>query len=1146
MSAPSTNAQDRAEPARNPRGSAWVSANAGSGKTHVLADRVTRLLFDGAKPERILCLTYTKAAAAEMSGRLFERLGKWALTDDAKLRAELAAVGIETADGAALRRARRLFAEALETPGGLKIQTLHSFCQNVLARFPVEAGVPPRFKILDDRSSAELMRDARLAVLTRAAEGDEELARGVSILATRAADSRLADLLDSVTGNAGRLEEIRARHGGDKMRFFAALRASLGVAPGLDADGVVAAFCEELGADRDLCQRLADWLKTGKTSDLRAAEKLTTYLAAEGVSGYASFLSVFLTEEGTLRAKLPTKDMREKSPDLAAAFDALAARVVRAEDQRKAAAIATLTEALVTVALAVLEQYAARKRARASLDYDDLTRLTQRLLERQGAAEWVLYKLDGGIDHILVDEAQDTSPAQWRIVAALVEEFYAGIGTGDGARIRTLFAVGDEKQSIFGFQGAVPEEFGRHAGLFRKYFEAAGLVFADVRLPVSRRSARAVLGFVDAVFADETARDGLSFSGEAVLHEPHRAEIGRVEIWPALKAPDIPERESLLPVDAPSPRGSHVLLAEKIAQRIAGWIKDRTTLPGEKRAIEPGDILILVRRRNAFTQEVIRQLLERRVPVAGADRMVLLDQIAIADLVALGRFTLLPEDDLNLAALLKSPLLGLSEDQLFALAYKREGRLWSTLVRRRAEPDFAGAHAILADALARADFAPPYEFYARLLSGGVRRKMLARFGPEADDAIGEFMSLAKHYEDGHPPSLEGFLDWVERGASEVKRDMEKGGGAVRIMTVHGAKGLEANIVIVPDTAQIPEHEKKASVLYTDDCLYFGVSQDEETPPVTAAKAEAHAREMREYRRLLYVALTRARDWLILCAHEGKKAMPEGAWYRLIMDAGAAGRTEEDGTGGTVIAFGDAPGTSGVRERAAATERAPLPDFLTRVPQESAKRPRILRPSEALDLEEPVLNSPIRDAKGKLFRRGLLVHALLASLPDVVPDAREDAALRFLLQRGVPGDDASATAREVMAVIAHPDFAALFGAGSRAEVTITAELPELGKGARVSGQIDRLAITDDEVLIADFKTNRPPPHFVEDTPDIYLVQMALYRAALQKLYPDKRVAGVLIWTHETRAMRLPDSVLDAALTRLGTPQKPAVQGENARP
>jgi ATP-dependent helicase/nuclease subunit A len=1139
-------AADRTEPARNPRGSAWVSANAGSGKTHVLADRVTRLLFDGAKPERILCLTYTKAAAAEMSGRLFERLGKWALTDDDTLRAELVKVGIETADGAALRRARRLFAEALETPGGLKIQTIHSFCQNVLARFPVEAGVPPRFRILDDRTASELMRDARLAVLTKAADGDEELTHAVSILATRTADARLAEILDQVTGKAGRIEEILARHGGDRARFFSALRISLGVAPGLDADGVVRAFCEELGAERALCKQLAHWLKTGKTTDQRAGDKFTAFLAAGDSSGYAALQSVFLTDEGTPRAKLPTKDMRDKHPDLAAAFDALSARVIAAQERRKAAAIATLTEALLTVALAVLEQYTARKKARASLDYDDLTRFTLRLLERPGKAEWVLYKLDGGIDHILVDEAQDTSPAQWRIVAALVEEFYAGLGRHDGDRIRTLFAVGDEKQSIFGFQGAVPEEFGRHAALFRKHFQAAGLVFADVRLPVSRRSTKAVLGFVDAVFAKETARDGLSFSGEQVLHEPYRAEIGRVEVWPALKAPDVPERDGLLPVDAPSPRGSHVLLAEKIAQRIALWLKDGTTLPGSTRAIEPGDILILVRRRNAFTQEVIRQLLERKVAVAGADRMVLLDQIAIADLVALGRFTLLPEDDLTLAALLKSPLVNISETQLTALAHGRQGTLWSTLVRRRAEPEFAGAHAFLAETLARADFVPPYEFYARILSGGARRKMLARFGPEADDAIGEFMSLAKHYEDGHPPSLEGFLDWVERGASEVKRDMEKGGGAVRIMTVHGAKGLEANIVIVPDTAQIPEHAKKAGVLYTDDFLYFGVSQGEETAAVSAARAAAHVGEMREYRRLLYVALTRARDWLILCAHEGKRPMPEGAWYKLIMGAGAGGRTEDDGIGGTVIAFGNAPGTGGVRGGPTKVTNGSLPDFLTRVAEERATRPRVLRPSEALDLDEPALNSPIRDAKGRLFRRGLLVHALLASLPDVAPEARADAALRFLLQRGVSEEDAHAAAKEVMAVLQNPDFAPLFAAGSRAEVTITAELPELGEGARVSGQIDRLAVTDDEVLIADFKTNRPPPHRIEDTPDIYLAQMALYHAALQKLYPDKRVACVLVWTHETRAIRLPDSALDAALSRLGTREKRSHPAENARP
>ncbi len=1130
-----------ADDAKNPKSSAWVSANAGSGKTHLLADRVTRLLFDGAKPERILCLTYTKAAAAEMSARLFDRLGAWALLGDQELRAKLTEIGADAPDADDLRRARILFAQALETPGGLKIQTLHSFCQHVLARFPIEAGVPPRFQILEDRSAADLMRASRNAVLERAAGGDAILEHAVGVLATRAADGRFADIVDAAIGDVGRLRQVLAKHDEDQERLFVHLRGALNAPPGLDEEQVTERFCAGLQGERAELTRIAEWLSAGSANDKKVGGAIAGFLANMCGENFETLSSAFLTGTGTPRASLATKKTAETNPVLFTALQNLRDRVLMVEEQRKGAATATLTEALVRVALAVLAEYTERKRARAALDYDDLTRFTLGLLEREGAASWVLYKLDGGIDHILVDEAQDTSPEQWRIVVKLAEEFYAGVGSGDGARTRTLFAVGDEKQSIFSFQGAAPEEFGRNLSFFRARFGEANLAFANVRLPVSRRSTKSILSFVDEVFAETSARDGLSFNDEAVLHEPFRKETGRVEIWPTLKPPPTTERDAWnLPVDAPPVAGADAALAGRIAERIAGWIRDGTPLPGreETRAIEPGDILILVRRRNAFAQEVIRQLMDRKVPVAGADRMVLLDQIAIADLVALGRFALLPEDELNLAALLKSPLINWNEETLYALAQTRTGFLWDALTARRGEnADFARAHEFLSGVLAVADYLPPFEFYARLLSGGARRKMLARFGREADDAMGEFLALAKRFEDGHPASLEGFLDWVERGASEVKRDMEQGGGAVRVMTVHGAKGLEANIVIVPDTAQAPDFEKRAGILYTDDCLYFGVPKGLETQAVTDAKAAGHLREMREYRRLLYVALTRARDWLILCGYETKRGIQPESWYPLLEAAGKrVGREEPDAEGESVFVFGEAMGENlkgaNAAPRAAPT---PLPAFLSAPPTDTTPMRRVIRPSEALELEEPALLSPVTDASGQRFRRGLLIHALLAALPDVAPDARGDAAARYLALRRIAEDDAADITREVFAVLDHPDFAALFGPLSRSEVTITAELAELGEGVRINGQIDRFAVTDDEILIADFKTNRPPPQTPEKTPAIYRVQMALYRAALQKLYPGKRVSCVLVWTDGARAMRLPDSALDEALSRVASRQ-----------
>ncbi|HXJ02073.1 MAG TPA: UvrD-helicase domain-containing protein, partial [Micropepsaceae bacterium] len=592
-----------ANSATDPGFSAWVSANAGAGKTYLLTDRVTRLLLSGARPSRILCLTYTKAAAAEMATRLFNRLGEWALLSDAELTERLTAIGADTPDKRALRKARTLFAQALETPGGLKIQTIHSFCQNVLARFPVEAGIPARFTVLDERSTAELMAEARNAVLEQAANGDPRLAGAIALLATRAADGRFAEILNFAIGDGGRLRDLLARHGSE-AHFFAHLRKTLDIAEGEDEAQIIARFCAERGGERDICERVVKWLLGGSSRDIERGKRLAQFVESGLVAeSFEQLRRALLKQDGEAFTPIATKSRMQAEPELAAAAEDLQRRLIAVEDRRKRAITVTLTEALMTVAHAVLTRFSALKRERAALDYDDLILATLTLLERRDAASWVLYKLDGGLDHILVDEAQDTSPEQWKIVGKLAEEFFAGRGVREDAAPRTLFAVGDEKQSIFSFQGADPVQFGHNRAIFKALAEGANLPFADLRPAVSRRSARSVLEFVDAVFGAADARDGLTDSDDPVHHDPHRADIGRVEIWPLVKAPQNEEREPWnLPVDALTRNSSQLLLAAQLANHIAGWLRDGVRLPGSAAAITPGDIMILVRRRNAFAE----------------------------------------------------------------------------------------------------------------------------------------------------------------------------------------------------------------------------------------------------------------------------------------------------------------------------------------------------------------------------------------------------------------------------------------------------------------------------------------------------------------------------------------------------------------
>ncbi|HTQ14302.1 MAG TPA: double-strand break repair helicase AddA [Rhizomicrobium sp.] len=1106
--------------AADPRKSAWVSANAGAGKTWTLANRVARLLLDRARPERILCLTYTKAAAAEMQGRLFAQLGGWSMLDDAALTANILAIGADRPDREGLAEARRLFAKALETPGGLKIQTIHSFCQYLLARFPLEAEVPPGFDVLDDATARDLRTEARARVLERAGDGDAALAEAAAHLVTHTSESRLHDALDAALGSdRRRLDRFLADiAGADALR--AAVRKAHGADPDRSVQELLSEFClRESGQD---CTRIADWLLTGSRTD---SERGALLREAARTRSFEMFREALITKDGTIRKQLATKPLAAAQPGLADALSALARRALETEERRRAAHAASLAEAVLALAEAARGEYDALKRARGALDYDDLVARTLGLLNKREAAAWVLYKLDGGLDHVLIDEAQDTSPEQWAIVKALTQEFFAGAGARADL-VRTVFAVGDEKQSIFSFQGADPLEFEKSRRHFADRATEGTHAFVDVRLDTSRRSAPEILGFVDKVFADPGARAGVTSDGAPIAHVAHRAEArGRVEFWPALAPDEAPEPDVWRPVDLPSQTSPVARLARRIAGQIRRWTDGRTRLAGLDRPIAPGDIMILMPRRDPFAGEIIRQLKEHGVPVAGADRIRLNAQIAVMDLIALGRFALLPEDDLNLAALLRSPLIDASEDELFALAHGRSGTLWEAL-----QADGAAAHVFarefLRECRRRADFAPPYEFYARALSADrMRQRLLARLGPEADDSIDEFLSLALSYEALNAPSLEGFLHWLARGDAEIKRDMERGRDEVRVMTVHGAKGLEADIVILPDTTTIATGPaNKGDMLYTRDGPVFPLRKSDAPLAVLAARDAVELEALKENRRLLYVALTRARERLIVCGFENKKGVREGSWYDLARQAAEALGIEIARGDETVRVYGEADVETVAQPALPLGETLQVPAWARRDPAPERERPWLIRPSQAAGIEEPAVQSPLGDAAR--FTRGNLIHALLARLPDVAPARRRDLGLAYLRARGA--GDPEALIGETLAVLERPDFAAAFAPNSRAEVSIVADLPEIGEGARINGRIDRLAVSGTDVLAVDFKTNRPPPATVEGVSTVYRAQMALYRAALAKIYPGRRIAVALVWTEGPSLMPLPDAMLDAEI------------------
>ncbi|EPX84418.1 DNA helicase/exodeoxyribonuclease V, subunit A [Rubellimicrobium thermophilum DSM 16684] len=878
--------------AADPRVSTWLGANAGSGKTRVLTDRVARLLLGGTDPQAILCLTFTKAAAAEMQTRLFRRLGAWALMPDAPLVAELRALGLTEGIGPLdLPRARRLFAQALETPGGLRIQTIHAFCAALLRRFPLEAGVSPQFRELDDGEAAAL----RAEVAEALALGPE----GALLEAVARHDPRLD--LDEL------LQAVLTR----RDSFLPAateteLRAALGLKPESGEDSLLA--CLEGAERRQLLREAAAVLQTGRTKGDKAAAALFERIAARTaptLDDLAALADLCLYKSGDRRHTAKpdaflSAELRKSHPELAEALRQLAVDVEAAHDLRLCLAAHDRNRALHAWATAFMQAYEQRKAACGALDFDDLIARALGLLTDPAVASWVLWRLDGGIDHILVDEAQDTSPAQWAVIRRLAEEMTSG-WSADPDRPRTLFVVGDRKQSIFSFQGADAEGFDGMAREFGTRMAQAGRRLMLQDLEYSFRSSPVVLRAVDACFA----ADHGGLGNRPPCHRAFRAQMpGRVDLWapipPAESAGD--DRPWTDPVDARSPRDPDRVLAARIAQTVRAML-DSGHVPVERdgrwyrRPVTPGDIMILVQRRNVLFHAIIRELKAADLPVAGADRLRLREELAVRDVEAVLRFLALPQDCLALACALRSPLFGWSERQLYDLARPRpEGQtLWEALEAAPPAPHVDHARAVLHDLRDRADFLRPHELIARLLlRHDGRRRLVARLGPECEDGLDALLAQALAWEAQAVPSLTGFLAWRAGDRTEVKRQMGTADGRIRVMTVHGAKGLEAPVVILPDCRKRRPGKPPPLLAMKDGRVAVWPGPVEDQPRILRERRAASiAAEAHERQRLLYVALTRAESWLVVCA-AGDCGNGAESWHGLVREGlRRAGAAEQD-------------------------------------------------------------------------------------------------------------------------------------------------------------------------------------------------------------------------------------------------------------
>ena len=1089
-------ASERQVQAAHPRHSTWLSANAGSGKTRVLTDRVARLLLAGVEPARILCLTYTKAAASEMQNRLFARLGQWAMKPEDDLRAALTELGIEGGvSRETLAEARRLFARAIETPGGLRIQTIHSFCATLLRRFPLEAGVSPQFTELDDRA-AKLLR--------------EEI---VEEMADHLAPEAVEDLARLYTGeDFAQLSAEVARHatGFAPPMDAAACRALFDLPTDASAQGLISEVL--LGGEAELLAETAAILATGSANDVKLAAKIAGISVAPSLGTLVALESALLFGESKVEGKsytakltgLATKATAPKLAHLQDRLDALMLRVEAARPRRLALMAADRTVALHRFAAAFLPLYAQRKLLRGALDFDDLIARAKALLTDPAVAQWVLFRLDGGIDHILVDEAQDTSPDQWRVIELLAQEFTAGAGARDVER--TIFVVGDQKQSIYSFQGADVAAFARMRDLFKGRLEAIGAPFQGLELEHSFRSSPAVLRLVDETFPPHLHPD----LGGASHHIAFRdAMPGRVEIWPHIPAAENPEDEDWTdPVDLITGEHHAAQLGRRGAERIKAILEAQTPIPdgADFRPVHAGDFLILVRRRSPLFSEVIRACKALQLPIAGADRLHLGGEIAVKDITALLAFLSTPEDDLALAELLRSPMLGWTEDMLYRLAQPRKGYLWEAL---RHDPDHLETTRILKDMRDQADFLRPFDLIERMLTRhDGRRKLLARLGSEAEDGIDELLSQALAYERNDVPSLTGFLTWLQTDDVQVKRQMDSAGQKIRVMTVHGSKGLEAPVVILPDTADHSPRDRD-EIYRLGETAVWRTEGAGSPAAITDIRRARQDRQRAESMRLLYVALTRAQSWLIVASagklaseKEAKKGEDrEPAWYDLIR-AGALRLGADAGEDGVLRhGFGDWPAAVKAEKVEMPALPPALPQWLGLPATEPARPPQALSPS-GLGGAKVIFGDHLGESEDAKLR-GTWLHLLLEHLP-----GKETTQWPTLAASLIPDPaECAAMLDEAARVIAAPDLAPVFAADALTEVAITADY----QGQRLYGAIDRLVVTADRVLAVDYKSNTLVPNRAEDVPEGLKRQMAAYRAALAQIYPGRQIETAILWT-----------------------------------
>lgn len=1144
--------------ATNPNNTAWVSANAGSGKTYVLSQRVIRLLLLGTKPSQLLCLTFTKAAAAEMSNRVFKILGEWAVMPEEDLYAAINDMISRKPSTEQMRRARQLFAMSLDTPGSLKIQTIHAFCDALLHQFPLEANVPAHFEQIDTPEQiallAEAKRDIVLASLGKgrlSGNNAKKFSDAFEILREHASEGSIEKAIKQLIDKR---DEFSKWVGDDISKTMELVWKDFEFSKNDTPEVFYTQAFSNSVIDRDTWIAIAKNAKEATTIEIEALLSNN-----EPAIKFGHWRNILLTASETPRKRFESKKVRDAAGLTEEMLAVEQELLIQTLDRVKSMEVVRASEALFTIANAILIEYANLKQRRNMLDFSDLIRKAADLLNRKDITAWVQYKLDRGIDHVLVDEAQDTSPLQWEIINALTDEFYAGKGAHDTHR--TMFVVGDEKQSIYSFQGADPSEFDKQKRALQKRTDQINIQTKDVKLNLSFRSTEEVLNAVDTVFSIAENKNGLVQNGEPQAHTAHRSsDQGEVCIWELIEKPNKQSKKDWLDsIDAPQEEDAEIVLARRIAKQIKTWLDNCEKLHGRAKPIKAGDVLILVRKRDKFATAITRELKRLNIPSAGADRLNLTNHIVVEDMVALGKFAVMQMDDLSLASIFKSPLFDFSEDELFELAHDRQDKKLYDFMADFDHTDaelkekVLKAHSLLEAILSNAKTLPVYEFYAQLFAqNDLRRKYLSRLGNEAEEVIDGFLQATISHDANKASGLTDFIEWLANANPEIKREIDLETNEVRVITTHSSKGLEAPIVFLVDPGSAAfnasSHMPAIAKISTDKNGEYFLWQSKKEFNITAAdsfrdQTKQDAEE--EYRRLLYVGMTRAADKLIVCGY-GKADAKHPHWQSMVLrglregESGRAnGRLDEQTMSDGFKVYNwliDNPLRKDVPFGAVKrtdTIVIAKPDWLYQSVSTEILPPKPLTPSGVLKLLDigNELNFSSEAGSNLALQKGNAVHRLLQVLPDVEVSRRGAMIDTFFAGQNLNENLQADIKDNVLKIISMPDLHEIFESNSRAEVSLCGQI-KLGENIHlVRGQIDRLMVNDEKIIIADYKTNKNVPSDINSVSKTYIAQLTLYRELIANIYPNREVICLLVWTQNASVIRIPNDVLDRQLALL---------------